>query len=102
METPPETPNDFVDEPPRVAHIRERLEKFLTGRDYYFNADSDTVESILKAMAKRHEKFGEDYCPCRRVTGDAEKDQDIICPCVFHQDEIKTQGHCHCMLFTTV
>ena len=23
----------------------------------------------------------------------------IICPCVYHKDEIREQGHCHCLLF---
>lgn len=101
METPPKENKPF-DETAHISAIRERLEKFLDGKDYYFNPDPDTVDSILKAMAKRHEKFGEDYCPCRRVTGNAEQDRDIICPCMFHPDEIAADGHCHCMLFTSV
>ena len=86
--------------PQIVDEIRKRLEAYLEGKDFYFNADPEMVGSILKAMAKRREKHGEDYCPCRRVTGDAEKDKEIICPCVFHLDELKKDGHCHCYLFT--
>lgn len=90
------------DEKAHAEEIRKRLEEFLYGRTYYFNPDPDTVDSILKAMTKRYEKFGKDYCPCRRVTGDAEKDEQIVCPCVFHEKEIEDQGHCHCMLFTSM
>jgi Ferredoxin-thioredoxin reductase, catalytic subunit len=85
---------------PHAEVIRERLEKYLAGKNFYFNPDPDTVDSILKAMSLRFEKNGKDYCPCRRVTGDAEKDELIVCPCVYHEQEIADQGHCHCHLFT--
>lgn len=90
------------DESEALAGLRARLENFLEGKPYYFNPDTDTLESILRATLKRRERYGEDYCPCRRVTGDAEKDKAIICPCVYHPDEIKKDGHCHCNLFTSL
>ena len=31
--------------------------------------------------------------------GDAEKDKKIICPCVYHIEEIDREGECHCQLF---
>lgn len=86
----------------RVAALRARLETYLQGKSFYFNPDPDTVDSILGAMVKRHEKFGEDYCPCRRVTGDKAEDAKIICPCVYHEAEIDEQGFCHCRLFTNI
>lgn len=86
----------------RAEEIRKRLERYLQGKAFYFNPDPDIVDTVLIAMAKRWEKHGEDYCPCRRVTGDPEKDNLIICPCVYHEAEIDDQGHCHCRLFTTV
>lgn len=89
---------DAIEE--RTEAIRKRLEEYLTGKDFYFNPDPEMVDSILHAMAKRWERYGEDYCPCRRVSGDKEKDALIICPCVYHEDEIKKDGYCHCRLFT--
>lgn len=88
------------DKAAHVEEIRARLEQYLDGKDFYFNPDPDTVESILKAMSMRFEKFGKDYCPCRRVTGVAEKDELIVCPCAYHEQEVATDGHCHCYLFT--
>ncbi len=82
--------------------IRTRLEKYLNGKPFYFNPDTNTVESILRAMVKRKAMHGEDYCPCRRVTGDREKDAAIICPCVYHVAEIAADGRCHCHLFTSI
>ncbi len=85
---------------PHAEELRARLGKYLEGKNYSFNPDSDTVDAILNAMAMRFEKFGKDYCPCRRVTGDAEKDERIVCPCAFHEQELAEEGHCHCQLFT--
>ncbi|MGR3220281.1 MAG: ferredoxin-thioredoxin reductase catalytic domain-containing protein [Candidatus Anammoxibacter sp.] len=50
-------------------------------------------------MQPGKKKYGFDYCPCRIVTGDKEKDDKIICPCVYHEEEIKRDGKCHCDLF---
>lgn len=86
----------------KIAPLRARLEKYLTGKSFYFNPDPEIVDSILNAMTKRREKFGQDYCPCRMVSGDKEKDAAIICPCVYHEAEIDKDGHCHCRLFTNV
>lgn len=85
---------------PHAEEIRARLEKYLDGKDFYFNPDQDIVDSIIRAMDKRHEKFGKDYCPCRRVTGEAEKDDLIVCPCAYHVKEIEEDGFCHCRLFS--
>ena len=88
--------------PTHTEEIRRRLEEYLNGKDFYFNADPEIVDSILKAMTMRFEKFGKDYCPCRRVTGEAEKDDLIVCPCVYHVEEIEKDGQCHCRLFTRI
>ncbi len=85
---------------PHAAELRSRLEEHLTGKNYHFNPDSETVNSLLGALTKRFEKYGKDYCPCRRVTGNAEEDDRIVCPCAYHEQEIADEGHCHCHLFT--
>ena len=63
------------------------------------NPDERIVQGIIKGLFMKEEKFGEKYCPCRRESGDKEKDKEIICPCIFHMDEIKDMDHCHCNLF---
>ena len=86
----------------KAARIRERLEKYLEGKSFYFNPDPNIVDSVLAAMAKRNARYGEDYCPCRRVTDDKVEDAKIICPCVYHEAELDEQGYCHCRLFTSI
>ena len=83
-----------------ATSIRARLENHLKGKPFHFNADTAALEGILFALAKRKEQYGEEYCPCRRVTGDKDEDAKIICPCIHHLKELEVDGHCHCRLFT--
>lgn len=84
----------------KIKSIRARLERHLQNKPFCFNPDPIIVDAVLLAMVKRKEKMGEEYCPCRKVSGDKEKDSAIICPCVYHEDEIAADGYCHCRLFT--
>ncbi|MDR1519580.1 MAG: ferredoxin:thioredoxin reductase [Planctomycetota bacterium] len=86
-------------DPEAAAGIRRRLEKSLADGNCRFNPDEDLVGDIIEAIAARKAKFGEAYCPCRRLSGDPGKDREIICPCVHREREIATDGYCHCRLF---
>ena len=66
---------------------------------YDLNPDEGMLDLVLEGMARNHLKYGKKYCPCRIVTGDEKEDKKIICPCVYHKDEIDTNGSCHCELF---
>jgi len=66
---------------------------------FSLNPDREAVERIVKGLLEREKKFGARYCPCRRITQDQEEDRKIICPCVFHRQEIEKEGHCLCGLF---
>ncbi len=66
---------------------------------YKLNPDKKIVDKLEKGLLKNFSVYGETYCPCRAITGNKEKDKIIICPCIFHKDEIKQMGHCHCFLF---
>ncbi len=58
-----------------------------------------TRDTIIKGLIEKEDKLGYKYCPCRRVSGNLEDDKNIICPCVYHLDEIKKDGRCLCGLF---
>jgi ferredoxin-thioredoxin reductase catalytic chain len=57
------------------------------------------IEALVRGLLMNEKGYGKRYCPCRRVTGDAEEDMKKVCPCIWHEDEIKRLGHCHCGLF---
>ena len=67
--------------------------------NFKLNPDKKILDKLINGLIKNQEKHGEIYCPCRRITGDKEKDKKIICPCIYHKDEIKEIGHCLCFLF---
>ncbi len=66
---------------------------------FSLNPKKEVVEGIVSGLLKNEEKYGRRYCPCRRVTGNEEEDEKIICPCAYHKDEIEKLGHCLCDLF---
>lgn len=63
------------------------------------NPDKKRVDSIVARLLANDEKYGHRLCPCRPPTGDLEKDRLIICPCVYHLDEVRLLGKCLCELF---
>lgn len=79
--------------------IRNMLNNYTANSHYRLNPDDKMVERVVKGLVMRKMKFGYAYCPCRLVTGDNERDKKIICPCVYHVEEIERDGECHCNLF---
>ncbi|MBP2146388.1 ferredoxin-thioredoxin reductase catalytic subunit [Methanofollis sp. W23] len=63
------------------------------------NPDEKQLRTVIKGLARNTLRFGEQYCPCRLRSGDTEEDRKIICPCIYHRDEVEGDGHCHCNLF---
>ena len=81
------------------TNIWKILNEYATHSPCRLNPDEKIVERVVKGLTMRKIKFGYAYCPCRFVTGDTEKDRKIICPCVYHIDEIARDGEFHCNLF---
>ena len=84
---------------PEVQKTIEDYEKYARENGFKLNPDREIVNRLVKSLLEREKKLGARYCPCRRVTGDQKEDKKIICPCIFHRDEIEKDGHCHCGLF---
>ncbi|MCU0630414.1 MAG: ferredoxin:thioredoxin reductase [Methanoregulaceae archaeon] len=66
---------------------------------YRLNPEEKRLEGVIRGLAKNTQRFGQRYCPCRIRSGDVETDKNIICPCIYHEREIKEEGSCHCNLF---
>jgi len=84
----------------------EEIEKIIQGYQEYaekngfkLNPDREAVERLIKGLLANEKKYGDRYCPCRRITGNKEEDKPKICPCIWHKEEIKRDGHCFCGLF---
>jgi len=83
----------------QIEKLIEEYREYAKKEGFKLNPNEAVVKGVIKRMLEVEEKTGERYCPCRRPTGNAEEDKKIICPCVFHREEIEKDGHCHCFLF---
>jgi len=81
--------------------IRSNILKYSQKSGYKINPDEKIVSMIIEGLAKNKLRYGYAYCPCRVVTGDPADDRKIICPCIYHRDEIARDGLCHCQLYTS-
>ncbi|MCP4363971.1 MAG: ferredoxin:thioredoxin reductase [Planctomycetes bacterium] len=93
-ETTEEKPLEQVE-----REVRERLEEWLTRTPYSFNPEDSVVKTIIRGIAIRKIKAGDEYCPCRVLSGDLREDSKIVCPCVYSKGEIENDGICLCHLF---
>ena len=83
----------------KVERIAKGYKEYARKQGFRLNPDKRVVNGLIEGMLMNEKKFGGRYCPCRLVTGNKEKDKKIICPCIYHKDEIESMGHCHCGLF---
>jgi len=82
-----------------VEAIIKECEKYAKDNGFSLNPDRKVVERIVRGLLENERKYGKRYCPCRRVTGNEEEDKKIICPCIYHRQELEKDGHCLCGLF---
>jgi ferredoxin-thioredoxin reductase catalytic subunit len=75
--------------------------KYAKEKGWILNPDKDKLRVVMRGLARNTKRFGERYCPCRIRSGDTEKDRAIICPCIYHEDEVAKEGQCHCRLYFT-
>lgn len=88
-----------ADEEAIQKSIREWAAEYAASKDWHLNPNDKQLDAVLKGLARNTVRLGERYCPCRMRTGDEETDREIICPCIFHEDELANDGNCHCRLF---
>jgi len=79
--------------------LLELLKNYAEKLGFQIQPDVEHRDKIIQGLLENQRKFGYRYCPCRVITGDRVKDARIICPCVYHKEEIRKMGHCHCGLF---
>lgn len=82
-----------------IKKLLAEYNEYAAANGFKVNPNTQIAENIVKALLLREETLGERYCPCRRATGNTEEDKKIICPCVYHKEEIEKDKHCHCNLF---
>ncbi|MEN6611561.1 MAG: ferredoxin-thioredoxin reductase catalytic domain-containing protein [Methanoregulaceae archaeon] len=87
------------EQPVSEEEILAWARKYADEHGYVLNPDEKQLATVIRGLGRTKTKFGEHYCPCRLRSGNKEKDKAIICPCVYHKDEIEKEGSCHCSLY---
>ena len=84
--------------------VKQRLDKLR--RDaaeggYTLNPDDAFVEDLCAGLLANNERYGMEICPCRLFEGEAEDNMDIVCPCIYRDDDLADYGACFCALYVT-
>jgi ferredoxin-thioredoxin reductase catalytic subunit len=79
--------------------LYEKLKAYADSQNFKLNPNEKAMEGIIRGLLRNKQFKGDIYCPCRQVTGNKEEDKKIVCPCIYHKQEIKDMGHCKCTLF---
>jgi len=76
------------------------FDAFCEKNEFELNPDRSHVDAVLDGVLTNEKRYGVKFCPCRIVTGDFNKDVELLCPCNFtFQEKYKTQAECWCGLF---
>jgi ferredoxin-thioredoxin reductase catalytic subunit len=57
--------------------------------------------ALMESLLENKKRFGYMACPCRLANGDYENDKDILCPCVYREEDVKEYGACFCGLYVS-
>jgi len=77
------------------------LKKAQEPKGFYFSNDKEMVFSLIQGLLDNKNRYGYMCCPCRLASGDREKDKDILCPCVYREEDFQKYGSCYCNLYVS-
>lgn len=84
-----------------VEALYQALKRAQEPKGYFFNKDKERVYELLGGLLVNKQRYGYMCCPCRLASGDREKDRDILCPCIYREDDVKEYGSCYCNLYVS-
>ena len=85
----------------KAQELYDMLRKVQEPKGYYFNKDKAKVLELLEGLITNKDRYGYTCCPCRLSSNDREADQDIICPCVYREQDVIEHGSCYCNLYVS-
>jgi ferredoxin-thioredoxin reductase catalytic subunit len=81
--------------------LRVFLEANAKDKGYYLNQDTFFVNSLLEGLIINLNRYGYCSCPCRLSTGNYALDSDLICPCIYMENDVQKYGSCFCALYVS-
>jgi len=85
----------------RVDKVYTTLKKHVESKGYFLNPDEEFTKDLIRSLMINQHRFGYWACPCRLASGDRKEDQDIICPCVYRDADVKEYDSCYCALYVS-
>ena len=82
-----------------IARAKHLVHKYARNCPYGLVKDQVVLRNIVAGLARNWVQHGLPYCPCKEVTGDRDRDREIVCPCKEHHKEIEETGSCCCGLY---
>jgi ferredoxin-thioredoxin reductase catalytic subunit len=92
---------DIVIPPERIEKVYAHLDKWAESTGYHLNPDREFTWDLVEGLLVNRKRYGYQACPCRLASGDKEKDEDIICPCVYRDPDLEEYGACYCALYVS-
>ena len=90
-----------MDNKERLSKRLDKLKKDAAAGGYKLNSDDAFVAGLTEGLIANDDRYGIEGCPCRLVMGAPEDNLDIVCPCVYRDDDLAEYGACFCALYVT-
>jgi ferredoxin-thioredoxin reductase catalytic chain len=78
-----------------AEQLYEMLRKVQEPKGYFFNRERGKVFDLLDGLLINRERYGYMSCPCRLASGNRDWDRDIICPCIYREEDVRVYGRCY-------
>ena len=78
-----------------AEQLYEMLRKVQESKGYFFNREREKVFDLLDGLLINRERYGYMSCPCRLASGNRDWDRDIICPCIYREEDLRAYGRCY-------
>lgn len=78
-----------------AEQLYDMLRKVQEPKGYFFNRERKTVFDLLDGLLVNRDRYGYMSCPCRLASGNRDWDRDIICPCIYREEDLRAYGRCY-------
>lgn len=78
-----------------VEQLYEMLRKVQEPKGFFFNREREKIFDLLAGLLVNRERYGYMSCPCRLASGNRDWDRDIICPCLYREEDLREYGRCY-------
>ena len=78
-----------------AEQLYEMLRSVQEPKGYFFNRERAKVFDLLAGLLVNRERYGYMSCPCRLASGNRDWDRDIICPCIYREEDLRAYGRCY-------